>query len=74
MKFPDMRRVAARLTTLAIVAALTALAACATDDGHASGADRTPCGTPNCRYPYPPPGTAQRKTAVSATPRVKPKT
>ena len=70
MQLPVLRRVCARLTTLAALATVAAIAGCATtgEDREATGANLPP-------YTYPQPDTIPpRKTVVSATPRVRTKT
>jgi hypothetical protein len=65
------RRRHVRLTTLLAAGSLVMLAGCVTTEDDASaGANRPPC-----TYPCQQPTVIQpRKTAVSATPKVKPKT
>jgi hypothetical protein len=70
MQLPVLRRAWTCLTTLAAFATVAAIAGCATidEDRETTGANRPP-------YAYPQPTTIPpRKTAVSATPRVKAKT
>jgi hypothetical protein len=76
MLHPDSARTCACLTTLLVMLVVT-LAGCAANDTRddASGSDASgQVYDRSCRYPCPATPTITRpKTAVSATPRVKPK-
>ena len=74
MLLPDVQRPGRRLTTLLAFAAFSTLAGCVTtdDDGYGNGNDTA---RPPCNYPCTQPNVEPpRKTAVSATPKVKRKT